>query len=116
MNRPFDFGADIVVYSATKFIGGHGVAIGGAVIDSGKFNWANGKFPKLVVPDDSYNGLSYTNDVGAAAYITKLRVSLLRDTGAALSPFNAFLLILGLETLSLRLEQHVKMRNKLPIS
>ncbi|EAG0774449.1 O-acetylhomoserine aminocarboxypropyltransferase/cysteine synthase [Listeria monocytogenes] len=108
LNRPFDFGADIVVYSATKFIGGHGVAIGGAVIDSGKFNWANGKFPKLVVPDDSYNGLSYTNDVGAAAYITKLRVSLLRDTGAALSPFNAFLLILGLETLSLRLEQHVK--------
>ncbi|WP_239256750.1 O-acetylhomoserine aminocarboxypropyltransferase/cysteine synthase family protein [Listeria ilorinensis] len=107
LNRPFDFGADIVVYSATKFIGGHGVAIGGVVIDSGKFNWANNKFPALVNPDPSYHGLSYTKDVGDAAYITKLRVSLLRDTGAALSPFNAFLLILGLETLSLRLERHV---------
>ncbi|WP_099223823.1 O-acetylhomoserine aminocarboxypropyltransferase/cysteine synthase family protein [Listeria costaricensis] len=107
LNRPFDFGADIVVYSATKFIGGHGVAIGGVVIDSGKFDWTNGKFPTLVDPDPSYHGLSYTRDVGDAAYITKLRVSLLRDTGAALSPFNAFLLILGLETLSLRLERHV---------
>lgn len=107
LNRPFDFGADIVVYSATKFIGGHGVALGGVIIDSGKFNWANGKFPKLVNPDPSYHGLSYTNDVGAAAYITRLRVSLLRDTGAAISPFNSFLLILGLETLSLRLERHV---------
>lgn len=108
LNRPFDFGADIVVYSATKFIGGHGVALGGVVIDSGKFNWANGKFPKLVEPDPSYHGLSYTKDVGAAAYITRLRVSLLRDTGAAISPFNSFLLILGLETLSLRLERHVE--------
>lgn len=107
LNRPFDFGADIVVYSATKFIGGHGVALGGVIIDSGKFNWSNGKFPKLVNPDPSYHGLSYTNDVGAAAYITRLRVSLLRDTGAAISPFNSFLLILGLETLSLRLERHV---------
>ncbi|MEI5991669.1 O-acetylhomoserine (thiol)-lyase [Enterococcus termitis] len=108
LNRPFDFGADIVVYSATKFIGGHGVALGGVIIDSGKFNWANGKFPKLVDPDPSYHGLSYTQDVGAAAYITRLRVSLLRDTGAAISPFNSFLLILGLETLSLRLERHVE--------
>lgn len=108
LNRPFDFGADIVVYSATKFIGGHGVALGGIIIDSGKFNWANGKFPKLVDPDPSYHGLSYTKDVGAAAYITRLRVSLLRDTGAAISPFNSFLLILGLETLSLRLERHVE--------
>ncbi|MBO0446308.1 O-acetylhomoserine aminocarboxypropyltransferase/cysteine synthase [Enterococcus ureilyticus] len=108
LNRPFDFGADIVVYSATKFIGGHGVALGGVVIDSGKFNWANGKFPKLVDPDPSYHGLSYTKDVGAPAYITRLRVSLLRDTGAAISPFNSFLLILGLETLSLRIERHVK--------
>ncbi|MBO0474791.1 O-acetylhomoserine aminocarboxypropyltransferase/cysteine synthase [Enterococcus ureasiticus] len=108
LNRPFDYGADIVVYSATKFIGGHGVALGGIIIDSGKFNWANGKFPKLVDPDPSYHGLSYTNDVGAAAYITRLRVSLLRDTGAAISPFNSFLLILGLETLSLRLERHVE--------
>lgn len=112
LNRPFDFGADIVVYSATKFIGGHGVAIGGVVIDSGKFNWANGKFPNLVEPDPSYNGISYTKDVGAAAYITKLRVSLLRDTGAAISPFNSFLLILGLETLSLRLERHVENAQK----
>lgn len=108
LNRPFDFGADIVVYSATKFIGGHGVALGGVVIDSGKFNWSNGKFSKLVDPDPSYHGLSYTKDVGAAAYITRLRVSLLRDTGAAISPFNSFLLILGLETLSLRLERHVE--------
>lgn len=107
LNRPFDFGADIVVYSATKFIGGHGVAIGGAVIDAGTFDWKNGKFPKLVDPDPSYHGLSYANDVGAAAYITKLRVTLLRDTGAAISPFNSFLLILGLETLSLRLDKHV---------
>lgn len=108
LNRPFDFGADIVVYSATKFIGGHGVALGGVIIDSGKFNWANGKFPKLVDSDPSYHGLSYTKDIGAAAYITRLRVSLLRDTGAAISPFNSFLLILGLETLSLRLDRHVE--------
>jgi O-acetylhomoserine (thiol)-lyase len=107
LTRPFDFGADIVVYSATKFIGGHGVALGGVVIDAGKFDWTNGKFPKLVEPDPSYHGLSYTKDIGAAAYITRLRVSLLRDTGAAISPFNSFLLILGLETLSLRLERHV---------
>ncbi|MGG5341254.1 O-acetylhomoserine aminocarboxypropyltransferase/cysteine synthase family protein [Enterococcus sp. AZ192] len=112
LTRPFDFGADIVVYSATKFIGGHGVALGGVVIDSGKFNWANGKFPKLVDPDPSYHGLSYTKDVGAAAFITRLRVSLLRDTGAAISPFNSFLLILGLETLSLRLERHVENAQK----
>ncbi|MCA5011755.1 MULTISPECIES: O-acetylhomoserine aminocarboxypropyltransferase/cysteine synthase family protein [unclassified Enterococcus] len=112
LTRPFDFGADIVVYSATKFIGGHGVALGGVVIDSGKFNWANGKFPKLVDPDPSYHGLSYTEDVGAAAFITRLRVSLLRDTGAAISPFNSFLLILGLETLSLRLERHVENAQK----
>lgn len=108
LNRPFDFGADIVVYSATKFIGGHGVALGGVVIDSGKFDWNNGKFPKLVDPDPSYHGLSYVKDIGAAAYITRLRVSLLRDTGAAIAPFNSFLLILGLETLSLRLERHVE--------
>ena len=112
LNRPFDFGADIVVYSATKFIGGHGVALGGVIIDAGKFDWANGKFPKLVDPDPSYHGLSYTKDIGAAAYITRLRVSLLRDTGAAISPFNSFLLILGLETLSLRLERHVENAQK----
>lgn len=107
LNRPFDFGADIVVYSATKFIGGHGVALGGVIIDSGKFNWDNGKFPKLVDPDPSYHGLSYAKDIGAAAYITRLQVSLLRDTGAAISPFNSFLLLLGVETLSLRMERHV---------
>lgn len=107
LNRPFDFGADIVVYSATKFIGGHGVALGGIIIDSGKFNWDNGKFPKLVDPDPSYHGLSYAKDIGAAAYITRLQVSLLRDTGAAISPFNSFLLLLGVETLSLRMERHV---------
>lgn len=112
LNRPFDFGADIVVYSATKFIGGHGVALGGVIIDSGKFDWTNGKYPKLVNPDPSYHGLSYTKDVGAAAYITRIRVSLLRDTGAAISPFNSFLLIIGLETLSLRLERHVENAQK----
>lgn len=112
LNRPFDFGADIVVYSATKFIGGHGVALGGVIIDSGKFDWTNGKYPKLVNPDPSYHGLSYTKDIGAAAYITRIRVSLLRDTGAAISPFNSFLLIIGLETLSLRLERHVENAQK----
>lgn len=112
LSRPFEFGADIVVYSATKFIGGHGVALGGVVIDSGNFDWSNGKFPKLVEPDPSYHGLSYTKDVGSAAYITRLRVSLLRDTGAAISPFNSFLLIMGLETLSLRLERHVENAQK----
>ena len=112
LNRPFDFGADIVVYSATKFIGGHGVALGGVIIDSGQFDWTNGKYPKLVNPDPSYHGLSYTKDVGAAAYITRIRVSLLRDTGAAISPFNSFLLIIGLETLSLRLERHVENAQK----
>lgn len=106
--RPIDFGADIVVHSATKFIGGHGTSIGGVIVDSGKFDWAaSGKFPGLTTPDPSYNGLIYTDAVGPLAYIIKARVQLLRDTGAALSPFNAFLLIQGLETLSLRVRQHV---------
>lgn len=105
--RPFDHGADIVVYSTTKFIGGHGVALGGAIIDSGKFDWTNGKFPRLVEPDDSYHGISWTDAVGAAAYITRARTILLRDTGAAISPFNAWALLLGIETLSLRMERHV---------
>lgn len=87
--RPFEHGADIVVYSTTKFIGGHGVALGGAIIDSGNFDWTNGKFPRLVEPDDSYHGISWTDAVGAAAYITRARTILLRDTGAAISPFNA---------------------------
>lgn len=106
--RPIDFGADIVVHSATKFIGGHGTSIGGVIVDSGKFDWAaSGKFPGLTTPDPSYNGLIYTEAVGPLAYIIKARVQLLRDTGAALSPFNAFLLLQGLETLSLRVRQHV---------
>ncbi|HHV76215.1 MAG TPA: homocysteine synthase [Syntrophothermus lipocalidus] len=106
--RPIEFGADIVVHSATKFIGGHGTSIGGLIVDSGKFDWlASGKFPGLTEPDPSYHGIVYAKDVGAAAYVTKARVQLLRDTGAALSPFNAFLFLQGLETLSLRVQRHV---------
>lgn len=106
--RPIEFGADIVVHSATKFIGGHGTSIGGVIVDSGKFDWiGSGKFPGLTEPDPSYHGISYAKDVGAAAYVLKARVQLLRDTGAAISPFNAFLLLQGLETLSLRVERHV---------
>ncbi|GAB1805096.1 homocysteine synthase [Priestia megaterium] len=105
--RPIDFGADIVVHSATKFLGGHGTAIGGVIVDSGKFDWeASGKFPDLTTPDPSYHGLVYTEAAGEAAYITKVRVQLLRDIGAALSPFNSFLLLQGVETLHLRLERH----------
>lgn len=106
--RPFEFGADIVVHSATKYIGGNGTSIGGVVIDSGNFNWNNGKFDKLTVPDKSYHGLSYTENFKEAAYIARLRVVLLRDLGACISPFNSFLLSLGLETLSLRMERHVE--------
>ena len=106
--RPFEHGADIVVHSATKFIGGHGTTIGGLIVDSGLFDWAaSGRFPGLTEPDESYHGIRYASDVGAAAYITKARVQLLRDTGACISPFNAFLLLQGLETLSLRVERHV---------
>ncbi|WP_416434116.1 homocysteine synthase [Priestia megaterium] len=105
--RPIDFGADIVVHSATKFLGGHGTAIGGVIVDSGNFDWeASGKFPDLTTPDPSYHGLVYTEAAGEAAYITKARVQLLRDIGAALSPFNSFLLLQGVETLHLRLERH----------
>ena len=105
--RPIDFGADVVVHSATKFLGGHGTAIGGVIVDSGKFDWeASGKFPDLTTPDPSYHGLVYTEAAGEAAYITKARVQLLRDIGAALSPFNSFLLLQGVETLHLRLERH----------
>lgn len=106
--KPFEYGADIVVYSTTKFIGGHGLSIGGAILDSGNFDWTNGKFPKLVNPDPSYHGLSWTEATGKAAYITRARTILLRDTGAALSPFNAWTILLGIETLSLRLERHVE--------
>jgi O-acetylhomoserine (thiol)-lyase len=106
--RPFDFGADIVVHSATKFIGGHGSSIGGVIVDGGKFDWsASGKFPGFTEPDESYHGIRYYEALGAVAFVTKARVQLLRDTGAAISPFNSFLLIQGLETLSLRVERHV---------
>ncbi|MBA4494014.1 homocysteine synthase [Paenactinomyces guangxiensis] len=104
--RPFDFGADIVVHSATKFIGGHGNSIGGVIVDSGRFDWTNGKFPDLTEPDPTYHGVRYTEAVGPLAYIIKARVQLLRDIGAAISPFNAFLLLQGLETLHLRMERH----------
>lgn len=104
--RPFEHGADIVIHSATKFIGGHGTSIGGIIVDSGKFNWDNGKFPGLVEPDPSYHGISYTNDVGEAAYITKARVQLLRDLGSAVSPYNVHEFLIGLETLHLRMERH----------
>ncbi len=107
--RPFEYGADIVVHSATKYIGGHGTAIGGVIIDGGTFDWeASGKFASLTEPNPSYHGISFTKAVGAAAYVTKIRAILLRDTGAALSPFHAFLFLQGLETLSLRVERHVE--------
>ncbi len=107
--RPIEYGADIVVHSATKFIGGHGTTIGGVIIDSGKFDWeASGKFPSLTEPNASYHGISFTKAVGAAAFVTKIRAILLRDTGATLSPFHAFIFLQGLETLSLRVERHVE--------
>lgn len=107
--RPIEYGADIVVHSATKYIGGHGTSIGGVIIDGGTFDWeASGKFSSLTEPNPSYHGISFTKAVGAAAYVTKIRAILLRDTGAALSPFHAFLFLQGLETLSLRVERHVE--------
>ena len=110
----FSHGVDISVHSATKFIGGHGTTIGGVIVDSGKFDWAaSRKFPQLVEEDPSYHNLSYTRDVGAAAFIVAARVQLLRDMGAALSPFNSFLLLQGLETLSLRVERHVQNAEKI---
>ena len=107
--RPIEYGADIVVHSATKFIGGHGTAIGGVIVDSGKFDWiGSGKFPSLVEPNPSYHGVSFAKDVGEAAFVTKIRAILLRDTGATISPFHAFLFLQGLETLSLRVERHTE--------
>ena len=106
--RPIEFGADVVVHSATKFIGGHGTTLGGVIVDSGKFDWlGSGRFPGMTEPDPSYHGIVYARDIGPAAYVTKIRVQLLRDTGAAISPFNSFLLLQGLETLSLRVARHV---------
>jgi O-acetylhomoserine (thiol)-lyase len=112
--RPIEYGADVVVHSATKFIGGHGTSIGGIIVDSGKFDWAgSGKFPDFTTPDKSYNGIRYAQDIGAAAFITKARVQLLRNTGATLSPTNAFYFLQGLETLSLRIERHVANTRKI---
>jgi O-acetylhomoserine (thiol)-lyase len=104
--RPIEYGADVVVHSATKFIGGHGTSIGGLIVDGGRFDWNNGKFPELIEPDPSYHGAQYVASFGPLAYILKMRVQLLRDVGAALSPFNAFLLLQGMETLGLRIERH----------
>ena len=108
--RPLEHGADIVVHSATKFLGGHGTSLGGVIVDGGKFDWkANAdKFPTLAKPDPSYHGIVFADAVGAAAYVTRIRAVLLRDTGAAISPFNAFILLQGVETLSLRVERHVE--------
>jgi len=104
--RPFDWGADIVVHSATKYLGGHGTSIGGLLVDSGKFDWTNGRFPGFTEPDPSYHGLVYSQALGPLAFIIKARVQGLRDMGAALSPFNSFLFIQGIETLALRMERH----------
>ena len=107
--RPIEYGADIVVHSATKFIGGHGTTIGGVIIDGGKFDWkASGKFPQLTEPNPSYHGISFAEAAGPAAFVTRIRAILLRDTGATLSPFHAFFFLQGLETLSLRVERHVE--------
>lgn len=107
--RPIEHGVDIVVHSATKFLGGHGSSLGGIIVDSGKFDWkVSGKFPQLTEPDPSYHGVRFVEAAGAAAYVTRLRAILLRDTGATISPFNAFLLLQGIETLSLRVERHVE--------
>ena len=111
--RPLEHGADIVVHSATKFIGGHGTAIGGVIVEGGSFDWeASGKFPSLTKPNPSYHGVSFTKAAGPAAFVTKIRAILLRDTGATLSPFHAFLFLQGLETLSLRVERHVENARK----
>ncbi|MBQ1859585.1 MAG: O-acetylhomoserine aminocarboxypropyltransferase/cysteine synthase, partial [Clostridia bacterium] len=111
--RPIEHGADVVVHSATKFIGGHGTTLGGIIVESGKFNWkASGKYPNIAEPNPSYHGVSFYDAVGPAAFVTFVRAILLRDTGAAISPFNAFLLLQGVETLSLRLERHASNTKK----
>ena len=111
--RPIEHGADIVVHSATKFIGGHGTTLGGIIVDSGKFDWkASGKYPQIADANSSYHGVSFVDAAGAAAYVTYIRAILLRDTGATISPFNAFLLLQGVETLSLRLDRHVENTKK----
>ena len=111
--RPIEYGADIVVHSATKFIGGHGTTLGGIIVDSGKFDWkASGKYAPIAEPNPSYHGISFADAVGPAAFVTYIRAILLRDTGAAISPFNAFLLLQGTETLSLRIERHIENTKK----
>lgn len=111
--RPIEHGADIVVHSATKFLGGHGTTLGGVIVESGKFDWsASGNYPQIAAPNPSYHGVSFYEAVGAAAFVTYIRAILLRDTGAAISPFNAFLLLQGIETLSLRLERHAENTKK----
>jgi O-acetylhomoserine (thiol)-lyase len=106
--RPIEWGADIVIHSATKFIGGHGTSIGGVVIDSGEFNWSNGRYPVIADPSPAYHGLQFHETFGTYGYLMKLRAETLRDLGACMSPFNAFLFLQGLETLSLRMERHVE--------
>ncbi len=111
--RPFEYGADIVAFSATKFVGGHGTTLGGVIVESGKFDWkASGKFPQIADPNPSYHGISFADTVGPAAFVTYIRAIILRDTGATISPFNAFLLLQGTETLSLRVERHVENAKK----
>ena len=110
--RPIEHSADIVVHSATKFLGGHGTTLGGIIVDSGKFNWTAEKYPNIAAPNPSYHGVSFTAAAGAAAFVTYIRAILLRDTGAAISPFNAFLLLQGIETLSLRIERHAENTKK----
>ena len=110
--RPIEYGADIVVHSATKFLGGHGTTLGGIIVDSGKFNWSPEKYPPIAAPNPSYHGVSFTVAAGAAAFVTYIRAVLLRDTGATISPFNAFLLLQGVETLSLRLDRHAENTKK----
>lgn len=111
--RPIEYGADIVVHSATKFLGGHGTSLGGVIVDSGKFDWkASGKYPAIAAPNPSYHGISFVDAVGPAAFVTYIRAILLRDTGATISPFNAFIILQGVETLSLRVERHVENTKK----
>ncbi|MBR6902519.1 MAG: O-acetylhomoserine aminocarboxypropyltransferase/cysteine synthase, partial [Clostridia bacterium] len=110
--RPIEYGADIVIHSATKFLGGHGTTLGGIIVDSGNFNWSSEKYPQIAAPNPSYHGVSFAAAAGKAAFVTYIRAILLRDTGAAISPFNAFLLLQGVETLSLRLERHAENTKK----
>lgn len=111
--RPIEHGADIVIHSATKFLGGHGTTIGGIVVDSGNFDWSRGKFPEFTTPDESYHGMVFAKDMGREGFITKARTQILRDTGACISPMNSFLLLQGVETLSLRVERHVENAQKI---